>query len=115
MNDSLTTGRPSVPQRDGTDNSAGTALDPVMGLAVLLTLALACSASPRRLLNRYSSGWVRAAGRVLPGVLLSWEQRNGSWWGPVPWDAGRGPERLWLPAGRFSPILPRYVTPLSLR
>ena len=51
--------------------------------------------------------WVRDAGRVVPGVLLAWDRRNGSWWGLVAWDAGRGQERLWLPSGRLSRILAR--------
>ncbi len=51
--------------------------------------------------------WVRDAGRVVPAVLLAWEKRDGSWWGLVAWDAGRGRERLWLPAARLSPILSR--------
>ncbi|MCA0328467.1 MAG: hypothetical protein LCI03_01025 [Actinobacteria bacterium] len=50
--------------------------------------------------------WVHDAGRRVPGVLLAWDKRNGTWWGLVAWDPGRGPERLWLPQGRLQPIRP---------
>lgn len=51
--------------------------------------------------------WVCDAGRLVPGVLLAWDRRDGSWWGLVAWDTGRGQERIWLPAGRLSPIAAR--------
>jgi hypothetical protein len=51
--------------------------------------------------------WVQDAGRQVPGVLMAWESRNNSWWGLVVWDAGRSPERAWVPASRLQRVLPR--------
>ncbi len=51
--------------------------------------------------------WVTDAGRHVPGVLLAWEGRAGTWWGLVAWDAGRGQDRTWLPHGRLDPIAVR--------
>jgi len=51
--------------------------------------------------------WVRDAGRDVPGVLLAWERRGGSWWGLVTWDPLRGRETVWIPAGRLQPIQQR--------
>lgn len=48
--------------------------------------------------------WVIESGRHVPGVLMAWERRNGTWWGLVAWDDGRGRERVWLPAGRLRKI-----------
>jgi hypothetical protein len=61
-------------------------------------------AEPEQLLTPV---WVTDVGRNVPGVLLAWEQRAGTWWGLVAWDAGRGRERTWLPASRLSPITNR--------
>lgn len=51
--------------------------------------------------------WVLDAGRHVPGVLMAWDRRDGSWWGLVAWDPGTGQERVWLHAGRLRRIEPR--------
>ena len=51
--------------------------------------------------------WIRDSGRHVPGVLLDWEKRDGSWWGLVAWDPGSGLERVWVPGGRLTPIAAR--------
>ena len=51
--------------------------------------------------------WVRDTGRDVPGVLLAWEKRGGTWWGLVAWDRGSGLERIWMPAVRLLPIRSR--------
>ena len=58
------------------------------------TLAQRAGTQPAELLIPV---WVSDSGRSVPGVLLSWARREGTWWGLVAWDVGRGHERLWLP------------------
>ena len=48
--------------------------------------------------------WVKHEGRDVPGVLLEWDCRDGSWWGLVAWDPRGRQERIWLPAGRLRRI-----------
>ena len=51
--------------------------------------------------------WVLDSGRHVPGVLMAWDHRDGSWWGLVAWDSGTGQERVWLHAGRLRRIATR--------
>jgi hypothetical protein len=66
---------------------------------------LAKRVAPRQ--DRLTPVCVRDTGRLVPGVLLAWDKREGSWWGLVAWDPGSGQQRMWLASGRLEPILPR--------
>jgi hypothetical protein len=58
-------------------------------------------AQPAQLLARV---WAQDGGLKIPGVLLDWDRRDGSWWGLVVLNPGTGQERVWLPAGPLQAI-----------